>query len=61
MVVKAVFEVRAAVVYIHPHEYRPPNPRSRMREFTYKLMADYFQFYLQDETAKGDLRRSMLG
>jgi len=29
-----------------------------MRRFEYNLFADYFQFYLQDESAEGDLRDS---
>lgn len=29
-----------------------------MQRFQYKLFADYFQFYLQDESAKGDLSES---
>jgi len=29
-----------------------------MRRFEYTLFADYFQFYLQDESAGGDLSNS---
>ena len=31
---------------------------SMMRRFEYTLFADYFQFYLQDESAGGDLSNS---
>ena len=35
-----------------------PITLTMMRRFEYKLFADYFQFYLQDESFKGDLSES---
>ena len=32
-----------------------PNSINQMKTYNFELLADYFQLYLQDETAKGDL------